>query len=132
MKPAMLTVVSALALLAAFGGGYIVASERAKAERQSVIADVIVSNIIVGIERDLRLLTFGREKKPFNWVKELELRTVIQLQYIDPSTYVKGSVADRVYPETMEMLNAYRQRYPDTAIDPAKDPSIAKAFGPGQ
>jgi len=132
MKRATLTFVSALALLAAFGGGYIVGSETAKAERKRVIADVLVANVMVGVQRNLQLLTLAREKKTFNWVKELELRTVTQLQYIDPSTYVKGSAADDLYPKTMEMVNAYRQRYPDTAIDPSKDPSIANAFRPGQ
>jgi hypothetical protein len=73
-------------------------------------------------------MTIAREKTSFDWVKELELWTVVQLQHVDPSAFVKGSSSDYLFPKTMEAVNAYRKQYPDTAINPEKEPTIAKAF----
>jgi len=128
VKRYIIAVVAPLSLALAFAGGYRVGSRSERATWQSAVADAQVSKTLVGIGRDIQLLIAAREKLPFDWVKELELWTVVQLQGVDPATFTKGSGAAYVYPKTMEAVNAYRQRYPDTAINPEKEPTIAKAF----
>jgi len=128
MKRHLIAFAAVLALVAAFAVGYLLGSQRERERWQSSIADAQASGTLVGILRDIKLLTIAREKTPFDWVKELELWTVVQLKQIDPTTFTKGSTADYVYPKTMEAINTYRTRYPDTAIDPEKEPTIAKAF----
>jgi len=128
MKRATVVVVTIAALAASFIGGYFVGAERERVAWQPAVADAQAQKTLVGIQRDIQLLTLVREKKAIDWVNDLEVWTVVQLQQIDPSTYVKGYGADHIYPKTMEMVNAYRKRYPDTKLNPEKDPSIAKAF----
>jgi hypothetical protein len=128
MKRPLIIIVSVLALVAAFAGGYLFGSRSEREIWQSSVVDAQTSKTLVGIGRDIQLLTVVREKAPFDWVKELELWTVVQLQHVDPATFTKGSNADYIYPKTIEAVNAYRKRYPDTAINPEREPTIAKAF----
>jgi len=130
MNRSLITLVAAIALGAAFGAGYLLGSRNERETWHSSVVDAQTSKTLVGIQRDIKLMTIAREKTPFDWVKELELWTIVQLQHVDPSTFAKGSGSDYLYPKTMEQVNAYREQYPDTAIDPKKEPTIAKAFTP--
>ncbi len=73
-----------------------------------------------------------RQKKHLDLVKDAELWTVTQLSQIDPSKFVNGSSADYLYPQTLELVNDYRKQFPDTMINPEKEPTIAKAFARAQ
>jgi hypothetical protein len=118
----------ALGVVAAGAVGYLLGTRAERAILHSSIVDAQASKTLVVIRRDIQLLTEMRQKKHFDLVQDAELWTVLQLQQIDPSKYVKGSISERLYPQTLEMVNAYRKQFPDTIIDPKKDATIAKAF----
>jgi ABC-type phosphate transport system substrate-binding protein len=117
-----------LGVVAAGAAGYFLGARAERATLQSSIADAQASKTLVVIRRDIQLLTEMRQKKHLDLVKDAELWTVLQLQQIDPSKFVKGSGADYLYPQTLEMVNAYRKQFPDTIINPERDPTISKAF----
>ena len=123
----MITVV-ALGLIAAGAGGYLLGIRTERIARQPAIDDAQTSKTLIVIRRDILLLTEMRQKKYLDLIKDNELWTLTQLQQIDPSKFVKGSVSDYLHPQTMEMVNAYRKQFPDTMLNPDKDPTIAKAF----
>lgn|SRR2546425_143801 len=127
-RPAILVAI-VLGLILAAGGGYLAGSRAERAAMQPAVLDAQASKTLVVIRRDIQLLTEMRQKKYMDLVTDAELWTVLQLQQIDPANFVKGSVSDRLYPQTLEMIDAYRKQFPDTIIDPDKDKTIAKAFG---
>lgn len=108
--------------------GYFLGSRAERTTLQLAVADAQASKILTSIRRDMQLLTDMREKKYMDLVKDTEQWTILQLRQIEPDGFIKGSASDRLYPETLELVNAYRKRFPDTLINPEKDPSISKAF----
>ena len=124
------TVVALLVLGFGVAGvaGYLAGSRAERVVSQMAVDDAQASKTLVVIRRDIELLTEMRQKKHFDLVKDAELWTVLQLQQIDPSKFFKGSGAAYIYPQTLDMVNSYRKQFPDTTINPDKDPSIAKAF----
>jgi len=128
MRRSALTVALVLSLAGALALGYFVGSRTERVAWQASVADAQASKTLVVIRRDIQLLTAMREKKHPDLVKEAELWTVTQLSQIDPSKFISGSSADYLYPQTIELVNAYRKQFPDTMINPEKEPTIAKAF----
>jgi hypothetical protein len=108
--------------------GYLIGNRAERTDSHLSVIDAQASKTLVVIQRDIQLLTEMRQRKHLDLVKDLELWTVLQLQQIDPSKFVKGSAAEYLYPHTREMVNSYRKQFPETMINPDNDPSITKAF----
>src|SRR5690348_2813554 len=117
-----------LGLVLAGGAGYIAGSRAGMAAMQPVVLDAQTSKTLIVIRRDIQLLTEMRQKQYADLVKDAELWTVLQLQQIDAPRILEGSSSDHLYAQTLQMVNAYRKEFPDTIINPERDPSIAKAF----
>src|SRR5690349_608406 len=94
-----------LGLLVGGAVGYLVGSKAERTSAQLLVNDAQASKTLVVIRRDIQLLTEMRQKKHLDLVNDAELWTVLQLQQIDPSGFVKGSVSESLYPKTLEMVN---------------------------
>src|SRR2546425_1196319 len=127
-RPAILVAI-VLGLILAAGGGYLAGSRAERAAMQPAVLDAQASKTLVVIRRDIQLLTERRKRSFLALVRAGNFGIVLHPQQTAPANFSKASVPDRLYPQTLEMIDAYRKQFPDTIIDPDKDKTIAKAFG---
>ncbi len=122
----ILSISLVLSLLAAFAAGYAVGRSSEQTLRQPLVQDAVLSKTLIGVEKDLVTLTHLRERKPV--VPDLELWVSSQLHTLTPSGIAQGTASDFVLPRVVASLSAYRARFPDTALDPARDENVARVL----
>lgn len=80
---------------------------------------------------DIKTLAAIREGQT-DVVPELERWIVDRLIDVDLTKLPEGSVGRGVLAHTVTSINAYRARFPDTAIDPSKEPKLTAVLAVGK
>jgi hypothetical protein len=115
-----------IGMAANFAVGYVLGRSSEQSDRQVLIQDAVTSKSLVGIQKNLVTLTLIRDGKSV--IPDLELWVSSQFQAIESSAIIKGSASDFMLRRVAASLSAYRARHPDTALDPARDPNVAKVL----
>src|SRR5262245_19589779 len=107
MKRSAVAVGIALGLMAAAAVGYLAGSRSERASGQAAVSDATASKTLIVVRWNIGLLTEVRQKKYPDLIEGLEMWTIVNLQTIDPATFIKGSASDYLYPQTLEMMDGY-------------------------
>jgi hypothetical protein len=127
MRPRVILVAAlALSTVIAFGAGYALGRSSEQTVRQLAVQDAMTSKTLLAIRSDLLTLTLLREGKPA--IQDLELAILVQLQGVEPSAIIPGSASDFLFPRMLQSLSEYRAKFTDTALDPSREPQVAKVL----
>lgn len=115
-------------LCVAFGfvAGYGIGKSSEEKNQQQLTQDSMTARRLVDVEKDI--LTLSQLRGGKSVVPDLELWVSTQLKDVNPSEIIKGSGSDYALERIRPKVSDYVGRFPESALNPTRDPNVARVL----